>query len=176
MDQELPKTTPLRYSTRLISSTLQGQPPSSQMRRQHSGTGEEQGTSGVMSSSPVIMAPSMMPASAFGSMNMAQRFRDAHLARALVDAAEANGAAFLLAGNGHVRTDRGVPWYVRRMAPQRQVLVVTLLEAQPGENDAASYLPRAPDGKVASDYALFTPRTERPDPCQQMREQVSKKK
>jgi uncharacterized iron-regulated protein len=118
----------------------------------------------------------LMPGSAFGSMNTAQRFRDAHLARALVDAAESNGAALLLAGNGHVRTDRGVPWYVRRMAPQRKVLAVTLLEAQPGENDAASYLPRDPDGKVATDYALFTPRTERPDPCQQMREQFSKKK
>ena len=59
----------------------------------------------------------VMPASAFGSMNLAQRYRDAHLARALVDAAVANGAAFLLAGNGHVRTDRAVPWYVRRMAP-----------------------------------------------------------
>jgi uncharacterized iron-regulated protein len=118
----------------------------------------------------------LMPASAFGSMNIAQRFRDAHLARALVDAAEVNGAAFLLAGNGHVRTDRGVPWYVRRIAPGRQVLAVTLLEAQPGETGAASYLPRDPDGKVATDYALFTPRTERPDPCQPMREQFSKKK
>jgi uncharacterized iron-regulated protein len=118
----------------------------------------------------------LMPASAFGSMNIAQRFRDAHLARALIDAAGANGAAFLLAGNGHVRTDRGVPWYVRRMAPQRKAVAVTLLEAQPGEHGAASYLPRDPDGKVATDYALFTPRTERPDPCQQMREQFSKKK
>jgi uncharacterized iron-regulated protein len=118
----------------------------------------------------------VMPASAFGNMNIAQRFRDAHQARALVDAAEANGAAFLLAGNGHVRTDRAVPWYVRHMAPGRKVISVMLLEVEPGQNDAASYLPRGPDGKVATDYVLFTPRTERPDPCQKMRDQVSKKK
>ena len=117
----------------------------------------------------------VMPASAFGSMNLAQRFRDAHLARALVDAAGANGAAFLLAGNGHVRTDRAVPWYVRRMAPGLKVVSVMLLEVDAGPDDAASYPPRDPDGRSAADYVLFTPRTERPDPCQQMRERFSKK-
>ena len=111
----------------------------------------------------------VMPASAFASMNLAQRYRDAHLARALVDAAEANGAAFLLAGNGHVRSDRAAPWYVRRMAPGRTAISVLLLEVRPGETDAARYLPRDPDGRVAADYVLFTPAKERPDPCQQMR-------
>src|SRR5262245_34152039 len=72
----------------------------------------------------------LMQASAFGGLNLAQRFRDAHQARALVDAAEANGSAFLLTGNGHVRSDRGVPWYVRRMAPGRKVVSVMLLEVQ----------------------------------------------
>ena len=118
----------------------------------------------------------VMPASAFANMNIAQRFRDAHQARALVDAAQANGSAFLLGGNGHVRNDRAVPWYVRRMAPGRKLISVMLLEVTPGENHAAGYLSRDPDGKVATDYVLFTPRTERPDPCQQMREQFSKKK
>ena len=118
----------------------------------------------------------VMPASAFGNMNMAQRFRDAHQARALVDAAEVNGAAFLLAGNGHVRTDRAVPWYVRRLAPGRKAMSVMLLEVSAGENDAATYLPRDADGKVATDYVLFTPRTDRADPCLKMRDQFSKKK
>jgi uncharacterized iron-regulated protein len=117
----------------------------------------------------------LMPASAFGGLNLAQRFRDAHQARAVVDAAEANGSAFLLAGNGHVRSDRAVPWYVRRMAPGRKVVSVMLLEVQEGKADAAAYLPRDPDGRSAADYVLFTPRTERADPCQQMRERFSKK-
>jgi uncharacterized iron-regulated protein len=117
----------------------------------------------------------LMPASAFGFLNLAQRFRDAHQARALVDAAEANGAAFLLAGNGHVRSDRAVPWYVRRMAPGRRIVSVMLLEVKDGQTDAAAYLPRDLEGRSAADYVLFTPRTERADPCQQMREQFSKK-
>jgi len=45
-----------------------------------------------------------------------------------------------------------------------------------GENDAATYLPRDADGKVATDYVLFTPRTDRADPCLKMRDQFSKKK
>jgi uncharacterized iron-regulated protein len=117
----------------------------------------------------------LMPASAFGSLNLTQRFRDAHLARALIDAAKGNGAAFLMAGNGHVRADRAVPWFVERMEPSRRIVSVMLLEAREGETEAAGYLPRDPDGKVAADYVLFTPLTDRPDPCQQMREQFSKK-
>jgi uncharacterized iron-regulated protein len=117
----------------------------------------------------------LMPASAFGSLNLTQRFRDAHLARALIDAAKANAAAFLLAGNGHVRADRAVPWFVERMEPSRRIVSVMLLEVREGETEAAGYLPRDPDGKAAADYVLFTPLTDRPDPCQQMREQFSKK-
>lgn len=104
-------------------------------------------------------------------MNLAQRYTDAHLAEAVVRAAREKRGAFLLAGNGHVRTDRGVPWHVRRLAPQMQVMAVTLLEVEDGAADPETYLPRAPDGKVASDYTLFTPRHERPDPCAKMRDQ-----
>jgi uncharacterized iron-regulated protein len=117
----------------------------------------------------------LMPASAFGGLNLAQRFRDAHQAQALVDAAGANGSAFLLAGNEHVRSDRAVPWFVRRLAPGRRIVSVMLLEVKDGQTDAAAYLPRDPEGRSAADYVLFTPRTEQADPCQQMRERSSKK-
>jgi uncharacterized iron-regulated protein len=111
-----------------------------------------------------------VPASAFGNMNVAQRYRDAHLARAIVSAAEKHGGAFLLAGNGHVRTDRGVPWYVRQMASDRRILAVMLVEVEDGKIDPAAYVPRAPDGAPAADYVLFTPRHDRADPCEKMRQ------
>lgn len=111
----------------------------------------------------------VLPTSALGSMGLAQRYTDAHLAEALVKAAEKHNGAFLLAGNGHVRTDRGVPWYVHRLAPQRRVNAVMFLEVEPGKTDPASYLPRSPDGAVAADYVVFTPRQDRPDPCEKMR-------
>jgi uncharacterized iron-regulated protein len=110
-----------------------------------------------------------LPGSALPAMGLAQRYTDAHLAAAVVGAAREHGGAFLLAGDGHVRTDRGVPWYVHRLAPQTKVVAVTLVEVEDGEADAAGYLPRDPDGKIASDYILFTPRHIRPDPCAKMR-------
>jgi uncharacterized iron-regulated protein len=111
-----------------------------------------------------------VPASAFGPMSLAQRYTDAHIAETLVAAARKHGGAFLLAGNGHVRTDRGVPWYVRRAAPQMQAVAVTLLEVEEGAADPGTHLPRGPEGNVASDYTLFTPRHNRPDPCAKMRD------
>ena len=117
----------------------------------------------------------LMPKTAFGGMAVAQRFRDAHLADALAKAADKHGAAILLAGNGHVRKDRGVPYYLKQMAPNRKVVSVMLLEVEDGRNDPESYIPRDPDGKPAVDYILFTPRAERKDPCAEMRERFGKK-
>ena len=111
-----------------------------------------------------------VPASAFVAMSLAQRYADAHMADVLVKAAEMHGAAFLLAGNGHIRSDRGVPWYLRRLAPSRKVVSVMLLEVEDGKADGSSYVPRAPDGVWAANYVLFTPRHVRPDPCEEMRQ------
>lgn len=112
----------------------------------------------------------LVPASAFGAMSLAQRYTDAYMADRLVAAARKHGGAFLLAGNGHVRTDRGVPWYLRQLASKRRVLAVLLIEVEAGKADPAAYLPRAPDGAPAANYVLFTPRHDRPDPCEKMRQ------
>lgn len=112
----------------------------------------------------------VMPASAFGPMSLAQRYTDAHMAESLAKAAQKHGGAFLLAGNGHVRTDRGVPWYLRQMAPARKVVAVMLLEVEVGKDDAGGYAPRTPEGHWATDYVLFTPQHVRPDPCEKMRQ------
>lgn len=111
-----------------------------------------------------------IPPSAFAAMSMAQRYIDAHMAARSLEAAVAHGGAFLFAGNGHVRTDRGVPWYLKRDAPTRQTISVMLLEVEDGKADPAAYIPRDPYGHPAADYVLFTPRHERPDPCEKMRQ------
>jgi len=111
-----------------------------------------------------------IPPSAFAVMSMAQRFIDAHMAARTLEAAVAHGGAFLLAGNGHVRTDRGVPWYLKRGGPAREVISVMLVEVDDGKADPTAYLPRDPYGHPAADYVLFTPRHERPDPCEKMRQ------
>lgn len=111
----------------------------------------------------------MLPDSALPGLSRAQQYRDAHLADALLKAADTYGSAILLTGNGHARNDRGVPWHVRQRAPGKGVLSVLLLEVENGNSDLDSHVPRAPDGQPAADYILFTPRAERPDPCAEMR-------
>jgi uncharacterized iron-regulated protein len=111
----------------------------------------------------------MLPTSAFAGMAFSQRVRDAHLADAALRAAAAHGAAVMLIGNGHARSDRGVPWYVRQREPARRIVAVLLLEVDDARTDPESYLPRSPNGTPAADYVIFTPRAERDDPCAEMR-------
>jgi uncharacterized iron-regulated protein len=116
----------------------------------------------------------LMPKSALSGMAEAQRYRDAHLARALADAADRFGRAVLAAGNGHVRKDRGVPWHLERMAPDKAV-VVMMLEVEDGNTEPPDYLDAMPGDRAIADFLVFTPRAERSDPCARMREQAGKK-
>ena len=113
----------------------------------------------------------MIPKSAQPNMAVAQRYRDAHMADMLLKAAEAHGSAILFAGNGHVRTDRGVPWYIRLRAPSKAVVAVMLVEVVDGKTDPETYVPRDPDGKPATDFIVFTPRgpDRDKDPCEGMK-------
>jgi uncharacterized iron-regulated protein len=107
-----------------------------------------------------------LPPQAVAGMATAQRYRDAHLADAVLEAAARHGSAILIAGNGHVRSDRGVPWHIRRRMPNAPVMSVVLVEVEDGKTDPAAYLPRDPDGKLAADLLIFTLKAERADPCQ----------
>jgi uncharacterized iron-regulated protein len=125
----------------------------------------------------------LMPREALTTMADAQRYRDAYMAAQLIDAAKTYDGAVLLAGNGHVRADRGVPWHLRRMAPGKRSLVVTFAQANRDGTDALTYVERGPNEKPISDYAVVTPRiekpiadyvvvtprVERPDPCEVMK-------
>jgi uncharacterized iron-regulated protein len=117
----------------------------------------------------------MLPDAAVPAIGLAQRYRDAHLAAALLGEEQIIGPAILLAGNGHVRTDRGVPWYVRQRAPAASSVAIMLVEVEAGRTDPASYLPRDPDGRPAADIVILTPRAVREDPCERMRQHMQKK-
>ena len=101
----------------------------------------------------------LMPKSAFGGMADAQRLRDGFMARVMADAAVEHGKAVLVAGNGHVRKDRGVPWYLRRMVPDAKIVAVGHIEVQKGKTVATDY------AASRFDYLVFTPRHVREDPC-----------
>jgi uncharacterized iron-regulated protein len=99
-----------------------------------------------------------LPKEMIPGMRAAQEVRDAAMTHALL-LAGANGPAWLIAGNGHVRRDMGVPRMLRAAAPARKVLVVGLLERE--ENGAA---PDAAERRVY-DLVIVTPRAMREDPC-----------
>jgi uncharacterized iron-regulated protein len=107
-----------------------------------------------------------MPAAMLPALARAQVARDATLLASIRPHA-ARGVV-LLTGNGHARTDLGVPFL---MAPDERArtLAVGLLETSlPGsESDAgAADLERA---KRQFDVAFVTPRQERADPCAALR-------
>jgi len=110
----------------------------------------------------------VLAADAIDGMTMAQRYRDAHLADGVLAAADRHGHAILIAGNGHVRSDRGVPWYLRWRG-KASVRSYLLVEVEEGKTDPEAYVPRDPEGKPAADLLIFTPQHPRPDPCEAMR-------
>jgi uncharacterized iron-regulated protein len=104
-----------------------------------------------------------LPETALASMVTAQRARDAHMAERLV-AAQRDGA-LLIAGTGHVRTDRGVPAYVTRRVPGASLASVAFLEVATGRTAPADYAERFGAGQLPFDYVWFTVRADNVDPC-----------
>jgi uncharacterized iron-regulated protein len=93
-----------------------------------------------------------LPADRLPPMALAQRARDAAFALAMLDV-PAPARVVLIAGNGHVRRDIGVPHYLRAagVAPS-DIVAVGFIEK--GDPDGARF-----------DSVRVTERAERPDPC-----------
>lgn len=104
-----------------------------------------------------------LPERVVPGMAAAQRARDAVIADALI--ASGPGGAVLIAGNGHVRRDFGVPLPLAVRAPQRSVLAVGIVEVIEGTTRADEHIAAAAGDAPPFDFVVFTPRTERPDPC-----------
>lgn len=94
-----------------------------------------------------------LPEHMLGGMVGAQRLRDAAFAETVLDALRVHGPpVVLITGNGHARTDWGVPFYLARVAPEVSVYALGQLEA-------------APEEAPPFDGWLVTAPTERDDPC-----------
>jgi uncharacterized iron-regulated protein len=104
--------------------------------------------------------------------------KDAFMADALVRGAAADGTdgAVLIAGNGHVRADRAVPWHLQRRAPDAVTVAVGLLEVAPGEDGPAAYAARFDAESLPFDFVWFTPRSDDQDPCAAYADQLRRAK
>lgn len=103
-----------------------------------------------------------LPEAALPRMLQVQRLWDAWMADSLL-AAEAAGAdgAVLIAGSGHVREDRAVPWHLRRRGAG-EALTLALVEVAAGRVRPADYAAFDP---ARFDFVWFTPRVDEKDPC-----------
>jgi uncharacterized iron-regulated protein len=107
-----------------------------------------------------------LPPAVVPKLAAAQRERDAAMAQALVDAATADGA-ILVAGNGHVRKDLGVPLYLHAPGlPDASARSVSVGFIEVAYDEARA----EPARKLAAehpgfDYLWVTAPVARDDPC-----------
>jgi uncharacterized iron-regulated protein len=102
-----------------------------------------------------------LPDEMLGPMATAQRARDGALGSHMLAAAAGppKRPVVLVAGNGHARTDRGVPAYLYAHAPGAKVVSVGFLEVDHAKT--------APEPEPY-DFVWYTPRASDDDPCAKM--------
>ncbi len=115
-----------------------------------------------------------LPEAMLDPLVVAQRARDAQMAARLAEAGERG--AILVAGRGHVRTDRGVPAYLAADVPARRVISVAFVEVEPDKLEPRGYREDGEEGPLPYDFAVFTPREQREDPCEGLRARSRKEK
>jgi uncharacterized iron-regulated protein len=115
----------------------------------------------------------LLPEAALGRMSDVQRSRDAEMARQMVDTGLADGA-LLIAGAGHVRRDRAVPWHLARLAPGKRAATLAFVEVMRARDDPLTYGRDDRSGPPLFDYIWFTPRVDESDPCATNREQLER--
>ena len=98
---------------------------------------------------------------------LAQRARDAQMALRVAGAG--GQGAVLITGDGHARTDRGVPAWLARVRPGASRLSIGLVEADAELRWPREYAGAYGEGGFPFDFVVFTARAEREDPCEQLR-------
>lgn len=114
----------------------------------------------------------LLPASALPAMVRVQRGRDEAMAHALAGASR----AILIAGSGHVRTDRAVPVHLRDLAPGAKVFALAFMETDADAPNPADYVTAFHAAQLPFDAVWFTPKAEREDQCEAFKRQMDKKK
>jgi uncharacterized iron-regulated protein len=115
----------------------------------------------------------VMPKSALGYMIPVQRARDGALASATLEGSAMAGSAVMIAGNGHVRKDRGAPVVLARLDPGASMLAIGLYPVRAGKTAFSDYL----DGsdQLPFDYVIFTDASEPKDHCADLKARFGKR-
>ena len=113
----------------------------------------------------------LLPDRALPAMVNVQRARDGSMADAMIRSGSENGA-ILIAGNGHVRKDRGVPLVLRKRLADaaKKVVAIGLIEVDPTLLSIADYQVVGSADSARYDFVIFTPKFDVTDHCAAMRE------
>lgn len=117
----------------------------------------------------------MLPDTAVPAMMRVQRARDRVMAQALADGLAQGRLAILIAGAGHVRTDRAVPPHLDALRPGTRSFAIAFVEVNAQTTDPAGYAENFGATAMPFDAVVFTPRAEREDQCEGLRKHLEKK-
>lgn len=94
---------------------------------------------------------------------LSQRVRDAVMAHSLTKIQ--SPVKVFIAGAGHVRKDRGVPFYLAKFKKGAKIAALGFTEVAAGQNKPGDYAKRWGGEQLPFDYIWFTPSVERKDLC-----------
>ena len=120
----------------------------------------------------------LMPERALPAMANVQRARDGAMANAMLQSGKGDGedGAVLIAGNGHVRKDRGVPFVLDYTLSGTSMSVsVGLVELSPELASFEDYQ-LAVNGTQLYDFVIFTPQYDNSDHCAALRQRFEQTK
>lgn len=109
----------------------------------------------------------MLPDSMLDGMVFIQRVRDARLATSILRQDYPN--VIVIAGNGHVRRDRGVPRYMKSISGWDSA-VVSFQEVVQGAATIAAHIEASGEASLPYDYVWFTAGSDDGDPCEQFKQ------
>jgi len=106
------------------------------------------------------------------AMAASQRLRDAFMAASM--ARQPSDGAVLIAGSGHARTDRGVPYYLRTVHGAASIASVGMIEVTEDAVEPEDYAALFGATDLPFDYVWFTPRVDPRDACARFEDQLEK--
>ncbi|RMG44826.1 MAG: hypothetical protein D6719_01080 [Candidatus Dadabacteria bacterium] len=107
----------------------------------------------------------MVPEKILPKILKRQKLWDAEMADALIKKSRSGGQVILLAGNGHIRKDYGVPRYLEAAGIKNSFLSLAFLEVRPELKSPPAYSLTLYAQKLPYDYVWFTPVYDPVDPC-----------
>lgn len=109
-----------------------------------------------------------LPESMINPMVQVQHAKDAIMAHILVEnnANHGENGVILITGDGHARNDYGVPWHLKRVASDKSVVTIGIIEVAEDLIDPRQYAAKTRTEKIPFDFVWFTPRSDDEDPCE----------